>query len=84
MIILAKRGEPTPQYGWVGLGIAVAGVGIFMFDKRGGDSSVLGNFLSLGRVSRSRFTACSTGYSSSAIKRRPTRRIPYWPEQFRS
>ncbi len=48
MIILAKRGEPVPQYGWVGLGIAVAGVGIFLLDKRGGDSSILGNILSLG------------------------------------
>lgn len=48
MIILARRGEPTPQYGWIGLGIAVAGVGLFMLDKRGGDSSMLGNLLSLG------------------------------------
>ncbi|MFL5759618.1 MAG: DMT family transporter [Thermomicrobiales bacterium] len=48
MIILARRGEPTPHYGWIGLGIAAAGVGIFMLDKRGGDSSMLGNLLSLG------------------------------------
>ena len=48
MLILAKRGEPTPQYGWVGLGIAVAGVAVFMLDKRGGESSTLGNLLSLG------------------------------------
>src|SRR4051812_47483155 len=48
MMILAKRGEPTPQYGWIGLGIAVAGVGIFLLDKRGGDSSMVGNILSLG------------------------------------
>ena len=48
MLILAKRGEPTPQYGWIGLGIAVIGVAIFMLDKRGGESSTLGNLLSLG------------------------------------
>jgi drug/metabolite transporter (DMT)-like permease len=48
MLILAKRGEPTPQYGWIGLGIAVTGVAIFMLDKRGGENSTLGNLLSLG------------------------------------
>jgi drug/metabolite transporter (DMT)-like permease len=48
MVILARRGEPTPQYGWIGLAIAVAGVAIFMLDKRGGDSSMLGNLFSLG------------------------------------
>jgi drug/metabolite transporter (DMT)-like permease len=48
MLILAKRGEPTPQYGWIGLGIAVTGVAIFMFDRRGGENSTLGNLLSLG------------------------------------
>lgn len=48
MLMLAVAGEQTPPYGWVGLGVAVAGVVVFLSDKRSGDDSALGAVLSLG------------------------------------
>jgi drug/metabolite transporter (DMT)-like permease len=48
MILLALMGEPTPPYGWLGLGVAVTGVVIFLSDKQRGDDTLLGALLSLG------------------------------------
>lgn len=48
MLLLTMRREPTTLAGWIGLGIAFAGVVVFLLDKRDGDGSLLGNFFSLG------------------------------------
>jgi drug/metabolite transporter (DMT)-like permease len=48
MLMLAVIGEQTPPYGWIGLGLAVAGVAIFLSDKRGGGDTLLGALLSVG------------------------------------
>ena len=49
VLILAIMGEPTPLQGWVGLGVALAGVAIFLFDKRDVSSGTLqGDLLSIG------------------------------------
>ena len=48
VVILAVMGEPTPGRGWLGLGIAVVGVIIFLADKRGQSGTLLGDALSLG------------------------------------
>jgi drug/metabolite transporter (DMT)-like permease len=48
MLVLVVLGEPTPPYGWIGLGVAVAGVVLFLSDKRNGDDSLIGALLSLG------------------------------------
>jgi drug/metabolite transporter (DMT)-like permease len=48
MLMLAAMGELTPPYGWIGLGVAVAGVVVFLSDKRSGDDSLVGALLSLG------------------------------------
>ena len=49
VLILAVMGEPTPLQGWVGLGVALAGVALFLFDKRGESAgTVLGDVLSIG------------------------------------
>ena len=49
VLILAVRGEPTPIQGWMGLGVALLGVAIFLFDKRGGTGgTLLGDVLSIG------------------------------------
>lgn len=48
MLMLTALGESVPPYGWLGLGIAVGGVALFLSDKRSGDDSVLGALLSLG------------------------------------
>jgi drug/metabolite transporter (DMT)-like permease len=41
-------GEATPPYGWIGLGVAIVGVVVFLSDKRSGDDSLVGALLSLG------------------------------------
>jgi len=48
-IILAASGEPPPRGAWVGLGIAVIGVTMFLVEKRGSgsDGSLLGDAFSL-------------------------------------
>jgi drug/metabolite transporter (DMT)-like permease len=49
VLILAVRGEPTPLQGWVGLGVALVGVALFLLDKRGASAgTVLGDALSIG------------------------------------
>lgn len=48
MLMLAAMGEATPPYGWLGLGVAVAGVVVFLGDKRSGEDSLIGALLSLG------------------------------------
>lgn len=47
VLILAAMGERTPPQGWIGLAIAVGGVGLFLWDKRGDTGSLLGDGLSL-------------------------------------
>jgi len=50
MVILAVRGEPTPARGWAGLGVALAGVVIFLADQweHGAAGSLIGAALSVG------------------------------------
>lgn len=49
VLILAIMGEPTPRQGWLGLGVALVGVAIFLLDKRGaGTGNLLGDILSIG------------------------------------
>src|SRR4051812_21236729 len=38
ILILALTGEPTPLQGWVGLGVAIVGVVIFLLDKKDASS----------------------------------------------
>jgi DME family drug/metabolite transporter len=48
LIILAVRHERTPPFAWIGVGIALAGVVVFLLDKRGsGGNDLLGDALSL-------------------------------------
>ncbi len=49
VLFLAIRGEPTPMQGWLGLGVALVGVVIFLVDKRGESAGTLiGDLLSIG------------------------------------
>jgi drug/metabolite transporter (DMT)-like permease len=49
VLILAILGEPTPLAGWLGLGVALIGVAIFLLDKRAAASGTLiGDLLSIG------------------------------------
>ena len=49
VLILAVMGEPTPLQGWLGLGVALVGVAIFLLDKRGASAGTLvGDLLSIG------------------------------------
>jgi drug/metabolite transporter (DMT)-like permease len=48
MLMLHAMGEPTPPYGWLGLGVAVVGVVVFLSNKRSGDDTLLGALFSLG------------------------------------
>ena len=49
VLILAVMGEPTPLQGWVGLGVALVGVALFLLDKRGASAgTLLGDVLSIG------------------------------------
>ena len=49
VLILAVMGEPTPLQGWVGLGVALVGVALFLLDKRGSSAgTLLGDLLSIG------------------------------------
>jgi drug/metabolite transporter (DMT)-like permease len=49
VLILAVMGEPTPLQGWLGLGVALVGVALFLLDKRGASSgTLLGDLLSIG------------------------------------
>jgi drug/metabolite transporter (DMT)-like permease len=49
LLILAIRGEPVARQGWLGLGVALTGVVIFLLDKRGASSgTLLGDLLSIG------------------------------------
>jgi len=49
VLILAVMGEPTPLQGWVGLGVALVGVALFLLDKRGASAGTLvGDVLSIG------------------------------------
>jgi drug/metabolite transporter (DMT)-like permease len=49
VLILAIMGERTPLQGWVGLGIALVGVVIFLIDKRdAGTGTLIGDLLSIG------------------------------------
>jgi len=47
MVMLAVLGEKTSVYGWIGLAVAVVGVGVFLSDKRAGGDTLLGAGLSL-------------------------------------
>jgi len=49
VLILAAKGEPTPLQGWIGLGVALIGVALFLLDKRGESAGTLvGDLLSIG------------------------------------
>jgi drug/metabolite transporter (DMT)-like permease len=48
IIFLAVMGDRSPLLAWTGLGIALAGVTIFLFNKQGGDRSLEGDLLSIG------------------------------------
>ena len=49
VLILAVMGEPTPLQGWVGLGVALVGVALFLLEKRGASAgTLLGDVLSIG------------------------------------
>lgn len=49
VIILAFMGERTPRSGWIGLGVALVGVALFLFDKRGdATGTLIGDLLSIG------------------------------------
>lgn len=49
MLILAILGEPTSRLGWLGLGVALAGVIVFLFDKREvATGTLIGDLLSIG------------------------------------
>src|SRR5690606_26719798 len=49
LLILAATGEPTPRQAWLGLGVALVGVVIFLLDKRdAGGGTLLGDLLSIG------------------------------------
>lgn len=47
VVITRLMGEPAPLQGWIGLGIAVAGAAIFLWDKRSQSGSLTGDGLSL-------------------------------------
>lgn len=48
VLILALAGESTPRRGWLGLGVAIGGVVVFLLDRRGEPGTLLGDALSLG------------------------------------
>jgi len=48
MLILAVRGERTSLHGWVGLGVALAGVALFLADQGDAAGTIVGDALSLG------------------------------------
>jgi drug/metabolite transporter (DMT)-like permease len=49
VIILAFMGERTPRSGWIGLGVALVGVALFLFDKRGdATGTLIGDLFSIG------------------------------------
>ncbi len=49
VLILAIMGESTPLQGWVGLGVALVGVALFLLEKRGASAgTLLGDVLSIG------------------------------------
>src|SRR5260370_33862798 len=48
MVLLALRGERTTRHAWVGLAVGLAGVVVFLADKRGSPGSLVGDALSLG------------------------------------
>lgn len=48
VLITTAMGEPTPGKAWVGLGIAILGAAIFLWDKRGmGGGTLIGDGLSI-------------------------------------
>ncbi len=47
MIILSVLGEHSAWLSWLGLAIAVAGVAVFLLDKRGGERTLEGDLLSI-------------------------------------
>ena len=48
LVFLALRGERPPGRAWLGLGVGIAGVVIFLADKTGSPGSLVGDLLSLG------------------------------------
>jgi drug/metabolite transporter (DMT)-like permease len=48
MLFLALGGEYPPRHAWIGLAVGIAGVVVFLADKRGGPGSLVGDALSLG------------------------------------
>jgi drug/metabolite transporter (DMT)-like permease len=47
MVFLSLIGEKSPWLSWVGLGIAVVGIALFLVDKRGGERSLSGDLLAI-------------------------------------
>jgi drug/metabolite transporter (DMT)-like permease len=47
MIFLSVVGERSPLLSWIGLAVAVAGVAVFLLDKRGGERTIEGDLLSI-------------------------------------
>ncbi|MCC6314899.1 MAG: EamA family transporter [Thermomicrobiales bacterium] len=48
VLITSAMGERTPPQGWLGLAVALVGVAIFLWDKRGDEGTLVGDALSLG------------------------------------
>jgi len=69
VVLLAIMGERTPAIAWVGLGVAVLGAVVFLFDKRGdGGGTLVGDLLSLG---------AAVAFASYGVVNRPlTRAYP--------
>ena len=72
VVILALRGEPTPARGWLGIGVAVVGVVLFLADKRGEGGTMLGDALSLG---------AAVAFAAYGVVNRPLARA-YPPETY--
>ena len=76
VLILAVMGEPTPVQGWVGLGVALIGVAIFLLDKRGASAGTLvGDLLSIGAAIA---FACYGIISRPLVKKYPAETVSAW------
>src|SRR5918998_4235290 len=76
VLILAAMGEPTPLQGWVGLGVALVGVAIFLLDKRGSSAgTLLGDLLSIGAA----ISFASYGIiTRPLVKKSPAETVSAW------
>ena len=72
VVILTVMGESTPARGWLGIAVAVAGVAVFLADKRGAGGTLLGDALSLG---------AAVAFAAYGVVNRPLARA-YPPETY--